>query len=220
MKSIHFKILLICVFSLTALLAQAQDNKPAISIGPDLFFPINTTNNAVRNIYKDGVGGDVKLEWTILKSLKFTVSAGFVSFGDKQILETPNPTVIYYNINQPNTNQSNNTYRQLPFRFIPLTAGLQYYLIKYFYIDGSIGDAVRFGDNNGNIVTDQNGKVYSNGNNEYSSFIWSGGVGVNIPVTKHNAIDFGVRYENGYKTPTDDYAMGVVALRLAYKYKF
>ncbi|WP_461453322.1 hypothetical protein [Mucilaginibacter sp.] len=218
MRSIYVKLLLACLLSFASLFVAAQDNKPAISIGPDLLLPLNTSNNYARDIYKDGVGADIKFEQPIYKNLKVTLSAGFVSFGDKQVLATPG--VMFYNVNQSNTVESNNTYKQLPFRFIPVTAGLQYYLVKYVYVAGTLGDAIRFGDNNGNIVTDENGKVISNGNNEYSSFIWSAGAGITAPFDKHNLIDFGVKYERGFKTPTDDYSMSAIGIRLAYKYNF
>jgi hypothetical protein len=200
MKLNHFKFLLLPVFCLIGLFAKAQDSqKPSISIGPDFGIPFNTTNNYVstRNVYNDGIGVTAKLELPILAGLKFTFTAGYVSYQSKAILSyTPNtPNAETF----PGMNYVN---EKVYYNFIPVKAGLRYYFVSVIYAEGELGEAIK------------------TNNNSYNSFIYSGGIGLNIPINHHNAIDLGTRYERGYKNYDYDYRMSEFAVRLAYKYQF
>ena len=190
------KTLSVLAFLLIGVLARAQSgNKTSISFGAEFAIPLNTISDygSVRDAYKDGVGGSVKVELPISSTMHFTGSAGYVYYPNQMrllYLPTPEPIGTGASAVPP------------PFKFIPVKAGLQYYYDKYFYISGEAGAA--FGANYASIT----------------SFIYSGGLGAVIPFNLHSRLDIGARYERGYEATYYDSPMSQVGFRLAYKYQF
>jgi len=118
MKKIILFIILIAGIHINA---NAQDGKSfAISIGPELGFPS-------RSLYTIGGGGSVKAEVAISAKASITATAGYSSFGYK---------------NLSGIKQSNN--------FVPLKAGLRYGGGSA-YLEGELGDAMETGANKRNL---------------------------------------------------------------------
>ena len=88
------------------------------------------------------------------------------------------------------------------YHFLPLKAGLKYYLLKYFYAEGEAGEAIKL-----NSVS-------------RSSFIYSGGLGVMIPINKHNGIDIGSKYTRGFKITNYPYPASQFGILIGYHYTF
>jgi hypothetical protein len=194
-----FALVLINVFA-----KAQQTGKLSLSFGPEIDIPLKTTSPdgyyISNNYYKAGYSGSLKAEWALLPSLHITGSAGYVSYGAKyQSVVVPN----YYNT-YPGPFLSGGAFQTggVPYKFIPLKAGLQYYFVKYLYVDAEAGDAIKAN------------------HTATSSFIYSGGFGSAAPLSKNSSLDFGVRFERGYKILDYPYPMEQIGIRLAYKYRF
>ena len=193
----------ICMVSLIIICnkvkAQSTD-KIYLSLGPEFGIPVNTVSDPyynTRGIYKDGFGGSFKLELPVLPQLHVTITAGYMSFkaATRYVAypgAAPGPYLLggIATINGP------------PYEYIPLKAGLRYYMVRHFYIEGEAGDAIK-----ANSVTT-------------SQFIYAGGLGGIIPIQKRSSIDIGVRFERGFKSVDYNYSMGEVDFRVAYRYQF
>lgn len=142
---------LFLLFLYTAAHSQNAPKK-AFSAGLDLGIPTNS-------IYNIGFGGSGKAEVPIAGPVSLTVSAGFTS--------------LYYKSALIGSNRS-----QDPATFVPLKAGVKYYLSEGFYIEGEAGTA---------IATNY-GKE--------KLFAFALGAGFIIDLGKNDAIDLGFRYEN------------------------
>jgi hypothetical protein len=193
MKKIYLPVI---AFLFLISFANAQSgNRIALSFGPDLGIPFNTTSNTyglVRDYYQDGLGASVKAEVPVSLSLHFTGSAGFVYYHtNSHYLVLPLPL-----------GGSNASVQPPPYKFIPLKAGLQYYYAKYFYISVEAGAAIK-----GNSAS-------------LNSFIYSGGLGAIIPFNVHHGLDLGLRYERGFKIADYDSPMSQFGIRMAYRYSF
>jgi len=196
------KLLTVLALIFISALVRAQSgNKIAISLGPELDIPFNTANangQSIKDTYKDGIGGSLKIELPITAALHFTGSAGYIYYRSDHRYIFPN----YDPYPGPSGVANNNITIAPPYKFIPLKAGLQYYFVKYLYINGEVGDAIKA---NSQAI---------------NSFIYSGGAGVAIPFNPHQGLDLGILYEHGFKNKDYDSAMGQLALRVAYKYRF
>ena len=126
--------------------------KKAFSVGLDLAIPTNS-------IYSVGFGGSGKAEVPVAGAASITVTAGFTS--------------LYYK-----SSVFGNTKSAAPATFIPLKAGVKYYLGEAFYIEGEAGNAIAT-----NYGKDK-------------LFAFALGPGFLANAGKNSAIDIGFRYEN------------------------
>ena len=193
-------ILPVLAFLLISVIARAQSgDKITLSLGPELSIPFNTNSynyGHIRDFYKDGFGGNLKLELPATPALHFTATAGYVSYAAVRYLyldaTAAPPNGYVYPADQSINNK--------PYQFIPLKAGLQYYYSQYLYASAEAGAAIK-----ANTVSK-------------SSFIYSGGFGGVIPFNAVSGLDIGFRYERGYQIQIYPSPMSQFGIRVAYKH--
>lgn len=192
--------LLTALFIAFSFVAHAQrGNQTSLSVGTELDVPLNIGSyqyNGPDITYKGGFGVNLKLEKPITKTLHFTAGLGFVYFESNLYYLYDNPAIDYL----PNSYYSHD--RPGPYVFLPVTAGLKYYWAKYFYLSAEAGSAFKLN------------------NQSYTSFIYSGGAGAVVPIGPHHGLDFGVRFERGYKSIDYNHPIDQLGLNVAYKYWF
>jgi len=196
----HSRLFILLLFCAASNRVSAQlGNKMSISIGPDVGIPFNTEHSYqvhTRDIYQDGLGGVIRAEFALTPVLHATASVGYVIYHSnlKYFYITPAQLSNYAGP----SNQSG----PLPYKYVPLKAGLRYYFVRYLFLSAEAGDAVKIGDE------------------AITSFIYSGGVGAAIPFGIHHGLDIGLRYESGYKNIDSDFKMGQFGIGFSYKYTF
>jgi hypothetical protein len=183
----NITLFLILIIAGAAARAQSS-NKIAVSLGFEGSFP---------SIYATaGPGFSAGLEVPLAARLNFTFSAGyFVNyFGQREYLLDGMPA----NMGPPDAPGLIYTGH---YAFIPLKVGLRYYYLKHFYVNGTLGEALKasFTDN---------------------SFIYGGAIGGIIPLKGHSIIDINIGYDHGYILADYRPAIYEVAIRVAYRYQF
>lgn len=169
MKKLLFVILLLAA---TTFISVAQNEKPAthgkFSIGADVAVPTGMASL----VYDVAMGGSLKYEVPAATDVYVTISAGYESFLVKSELKDLGV-------------KSADSY-------VPLKAGLKYYLKNGFFGEAQVGAS-----------------IYT-GSDSFTSFVYSPGIGYSFD----GGFETGVRYEAWVKNGT----MGQVALRLAYRF--
>jgi hypothetical protein len=167
------KLLLVLSILCTALcssFAQSFPSKNAkFSVGVDLGLPVGNAANG----YSFGIGGSLKYEIPAATNLMVTLSGGYESLNVK--------TDFFPNSGLPSS-----------FGFIPLKAGLKYYINDGFFGEGQIGVA---------ISTESGGG---------SAFAYAPGAGY----TFDNGFEVGVRYEGWSKQGV----LSQIAARVAFRF--
>lgn len=100
---------------------------------------------------------------------------------------------------------ANNSSNLSDIKLIPLKAGLKYFPVKNFYVQGEAGV---------NFIT--NGSDLANSNK--TTFSYGPQVGMLFKVSKHNYIDAGVNYERDNKFYQDGMKSNFVGLKVAYTF--
>ncbi|MFI5159725.1 MAG: hypothetical protein ACHQHN_00540 [Sphingobacteriales bacterium] len=161
-------LLLLLVFSGSVLttFAQSSSGKARFSAGFELGLPAGTSSN----IYNIGWGGSLKYEIPVARQTMFTITGGVTSFAAKL---------------------NNFSYTD---SFVPLKAGLKYYLSQGFYAEGQLGVA-----------------FYVGSDGVFSYFAYSPGIGY----TFNGHFDLGARYEGWVKSGG---TLSQLALRAAYNF--
>lgn len=155
----------------------------------------NNVGFALKN-YQANVDFGAKAELPLLPNFTLNFSAGY---------STLIPTSkMYTTIIVPVCDGCtiNNRVPEPPYHFIPVKAALRYYYFRHFYIDGDAGAAFKT-----NYVST-------------TSFVYGFGLGSLIPFNAHNALDFGLNFETGYKTIDYNTAESQLGISLAYRYQF
>ncbi|MGE6221376.1 hypothetical protein [Nubsella zeaxanthinifaciens] len=152
------------------LAANAQTKDPAMNgsklgVGADFAFPMGSFGDT----YNFGVGGSLNLQAPIASKLNFVGEAGYLSFTGKEI------------------NTGIGTFKAPSIGFVPLKAGIRYFLAENFYAQGQLGAA---------ISTETNGGT---------AFLYAPSLGFEFPVDNKLAIDFGARYEGWSKNGTSSF---------------
>src|SRR4051812_8954432 len=133
------------------------------SIGVEAGIPTGSFNNA----YKWNLGGSVQADIPVASQLFVTVNAGYNNvFGEKNIGGA--------NVNVPNI------------QLLPVKAGLKYFPISNFYVQGEAGAAFLL--NKTDFFNDKS-----------TAFVYAPQVGVQFPVSGSSFIDAGIRYEASTK---------------------
>ena len=153
------------------------------SIGVDAGIPVgNFKDNA-----KWSLGGSLQADIPILPNQLFvTVNAGYNNFFGKKNID--------------------NTGLNLPsVHILPVKAGLKFFPIENFYIQGEAG--VAFLLNKTDFYNDKS-----------TAFVYAPQIGVQFPVSTSSFIDAGIRYEatTKYSSNYDRSKVNFVGLRLAY----
>lgn len=150
-----------------------------LSIGVDAGVPVGSFND----FYNWNLGGSVQADIPVVKQLFVTVNAGYDNFFGKAINNT---SANYTNI-----------------QLIPVKAGLKYFPIENFYIQGEAGAS--FVANKSNL-----------GVSNSTLFAYAPQVGVQFPVGGKSFIDAGVRFEGNSPLVTNGNNLNFIGLRLAY----
>ncbi|MDB5001196.1 MAG: hypothetical protein JWR76_2273 [Mucilaginibacter sp.] len=152
------------------------------SIGVDAGIPTGSFNNA----YKWNLGGSVQADIPVASQLFVTVNAGYNNvFGEKNVGST--------NVNVPNI------------QLLPVKAGLKYFPISNFYVQGEAGAAFLL--NKTDFFNDKS-----------TAFVYAPQVGVQFPVSGSSFIDAGVRYEatTKYSSAFNNSKVNFFGVRVAY----
>lgn len=193
-----FKIsALVLAFAGFALGAKAQTTTPTTtstttkdgirySIGVDAGIP---TGN-FKDSYKWNLGGSVQADIPVLSNKLFvTVNAGYNNIFGKNDITTPNGVINPTDIH-----------------LIPVKAGLKFFPIENFYVQGEAGAAFLL--NKSDVGADKS-----------TAFVYAPQIGVQFPVSANgNFIDAGVRYEatTKYTSGVDNSKVNFVGIRVAY----
>jgi hypothetical protein len=147
------RILATIVILFISIATYAQRPSSKLGIGVDFAFPqSNFGSNA-----NYGVGPSILFQSPINNNLNFTVNVGYLRFnGDGPF--------------------ANIKYRE---GFVPIKAGLRYFISEYIYGGGEAG--VSFST--------------ANGNGSGIAFAYNPSIGVEFPVSNTGSIDAGIRYE-------------------------
>ena len=197
-KPFHIILTALCVAFTFDAYAQ-RGSQTSIIIGTELNLPINMNKYPQVGVdvhYWGGYGINAKVEKPITTSLHFTAGLGVVVF-------QTNPNDLFRDVNPDNSTgyYYYDDYHSL-YAYLPLTAGLKYYVSKYFYISGEAGSAFKIS------------------NRTNTSFIYSGGGGAVVPIGPHHGFDFNLRFERGYKNVDYDHVLESIGVNVAYKYRF
>ena len=192
-----FKISTIALaFAAFAFSAKAQTTTPAststttsngikFSIGVDAGLPVgNFSNN-----YNWNIGGSVQADIPVISNQLFvTVNAGYDNFFGKNDVVVDNITVSPTNI-----------------QLLPVKAGLKFFPVGGFYIQGEAGAA--FALNKSDVGFDKS-----------TAFIWAPQVGYQFQLGGKNYIDAGVRYQasTDFVSNNSNSQVNFVGLRVAY----
>jgi len=195
-----FKIsALVLAFAGFALGAKAQTTTPAstktsstgpngivLSVGVDAGIPTGKLNDS----YNWNIGGSVQADIPVIPHQLFvTVNAGYNSFQGKN------------NIGGVQGLDATNI------QLLPVKAGLKYFPVSHFYIQGDAGAA--FALNKSDVGFDKS-----------AAFVYAPQVGVQFPLGGKSYIDAGVRYEGTTKfnSAIDDSKVNFIGLRVAYAF--
>jgi hypothetical protein len=193
-----FKIsALVLAFAGFALGAKAQSttssaktstgpNGIVLSVGVDAGIPTGKLNDA----YNWNIGGSVQADIPVLPHQLFvTVNAGYNSIQGKN------------NIGGVQGLDATNI------QLLPVKAGLKYFPISHFYIQGEAGAA--FALNKSDLGFDNT-----------AAFVYAPQVGVQFPLGGRSYIDAGVRYEGSTKfnSAIDNSKVNFFGLRVAYAF--
>jgi hypothetical protein len=167
--------------------STTTNNGIRYSIGVDAGIPLGS----FKDNYKWNLGGSVQADIPVLSNQLFvTINAGYNNiFGKK---------------NQPFVNGQ--TYDVTNFQLIPVKAGLKYFIIPNFYVQGEAGAAFLLNKKDVGV-------------NKSTAFVYAPQVGVQFPVSANgNFIDAGIRYEatTKYATGVDQSKVSFLGLRVAY----
>jgi hypothetical protein len=166
----------------TSTSTKTTSNGVRYSIGVDAGIPTGNFNNA----YKWNLGGSVQADIPVASQLFVTVNAGYNNvFGEKNVGST--------SVDVPNI------------QLLPVKAGLKYFPISNFYVQGEAGAAFLL--NKSDYFNDKS-----------TAFVYAPQVGVQFPVSGSSFIDAGVRYEatTKYSSAFNNSKVNFVGVRVAY----
>lgn len=154
------------------------------SIGVDAGIPVGN----FKDNYKWNLGGSVQADIPLYKNQLFaTVNAGYNNiFGKKDIGGIAN-------LDAPD------------FHLIPVKAGLKFFPVENFYVQGEAGAAFLL--NKSDV-----------GANKSTAFVYAPQIGIQFPVSAGSFIDAGVRYEatTKYASGVDASKVNFIGVRVAY----
>jgi hypothetical protein len=161
-------------------------NGIVLSVGVDAGIPTGKLNDS----YNWNIGGSVQADIPVIPHQLFvTVNAGYNSFQSKN------------NIGGVQGLDAANI------QLLPVKAGLKYFPVSHFYIQGDAGAA--FALNKSDVGFDKS-----------AAFVYDPQVGVQFPLGGKSYIDAGVRYEATTKfiSTIDDSKVNFIGLRVAYAF--
>ncbi|WP_231490065.1 hypothetical protein [Pedobacter sp. Leaf170] len=172
-----FRLLLFAILSFYATILKAQ-NTTNLSIGAEIGLPSGNFSG----ISAIGTGGSIKFDLPISNQLAISLNGGFMNFFGRrnQVLMVKDLT------------------------YIPLKAGLKYYLSEGFYAEAQLGAGIPINETQKTLA------------------IWSPGIGNIFKLRNKGLLDVGLRYE-GWTGKNDNIQLlnssntkGFAGLRIAY----
>ncbi|MFD2288473.1 hypothetical protein GJU39_04240 [Pedobacter petrophilus] len=169
---------IITAFILSASLTLKAQNTSGIDLGPE----INLPSGNFSNLSGIGLGFSVKASFPVAKDFAISISGGYANFFGKRA----------------------SVLRLADLTYVPLKAGLKYYLSETFYAEGQLGAGLALKDGQKTVV------------------IWSPGIGNQFSLNNEDKLDFGIRYESWIGqndkliSANRTNAKGFVGIRLAY----
>jgi hypothetical protein len=162
------------------------------SIGVDAGLPIGNFKSG----YNWNIGGSLQADIPVVSNQLFvTVNAGYDNFfGKKDVIAFTSPAGgAGTTVSVPNI------------QLLPVKAGLKFFPVSNFYIQGDAG--VAFLLNKSNVGFDKS-----------AAFVWAPQVGYQFQLGGGNYIDAGVRYEStsNFVTDENDSKVKFIGLRVAY----
>jgi len=160
-----------------------------LSIGADAGLP---TGN-FHDYYKWNLGGSLQADIPVVNQLFVTVNAGYDHFFAKDI-----------NYTDANNNL---TVKGPALELLPVKAGLKFFPVSNFYIQGEAGASFLL--NKSDVNDDKS-----------AAFVYAPQVGVQFPLGGKSYIDAGVRYEGTTKfnSAVDNSKVNFLGLRVAYAF--
>lgn len=176
MKKVFLLTAIAGLFAFSSVKAQdAAMSGPKLGIGADFAFPMGDFGD----VSKFGVGGSLLYQHPIANKLNLTGSAGYLSFSYKDIALPGGGTL-----------------KQDALGFIPVKAGLRYFLAENFFVNGELGAAFGTADGVG------------------TAFAYSPGIGVEFPVADKSTLELSGRYEGWSNNGT----LSFIGLRAAWNF--
>jgi len=182
-------------FAAFAFSAKAQTTTPStastttsggvkFSIGVDAGIPTGKLSDS----YNWNLGGSVQADIPVVNQLFVTVNAGYDNVFGKNNIDIEGTTVSPTNI-----------------ELLPVKAGLKFFPVSNFYIQGEAGAA--FALNKSDV-----------GFNKSAAFIYAPQIGYQFQLGGNNYIDAGIRYEasSEFVTNVNDSKVNFFGLRVAY----
>ncbi len=184
-KSIKIGVITLLLFSFVNLHSNAQTAAKTetsasgirLSIGAEAGIPVGSLKDG----YDWNFGGSAQADFPIIKDKFYaTVNSGYNNFFAK-------------------SNNSNDLH------LIPVKAGLKYFPVRYFYIQGEAGAS--FLTNKSSIGTDKS-----------AVFVYAPQIGVLLNIGGNNYIDAGFRFEGNTKFYDQGKTNNFLGLRVAYAF--
>ncbi len=172
---------------------STSSNGVILSIGVDAGIPTGKLSDS----YNWNIGGSVQADIPVAQNLFVTVNAGYNSIQGKSNLHVIDPVAL----------GGVTTYDATNIQLLPVKAGLKYFIVPNFYVQGEAGAA--FALNKKDVGFDKS-----------AAFIYAPQVGYQFPLGGKSFIDAGVRYEASTKfnSGVDDSKVNFFALRVAYAF--
>ncbi|MBS1527468.1 MAG: hypothetical protein JST19_17605 [Bacteroidetes bacterium] len=169
----------------TSATKTTTSNGVILSVGADAGIPTGNFSNS----YNWNLGGSIQADIPVVQNqLYVTVNAGYDNFfGKKNIAGT--------GIDVPNI------------QLLPVKAGLKYFPVSHFYIQGEAGAA---------FVLNKSDLNFGNS----AAFIYAPQIGYQFPLGGKSYLDAGVRWESSAKFTSniDDSKINFFGLRVAYAF--
>ncbi|GAA4330187.1 hypothetical protein GCM10023149_35230 [Mucilaginibacter gynuensis] len=190
-SSIKLSVVTLALLTIATLTTKAQDTTPSskstttgsgirLSVGPEVGVPVGSFHDA----YNWNLGGSIQADFPIVsEKLYVTVNAGYNNFFAKD----------------------NGGVTASDLQLIPVKAGLKYYPVSNFYVQGEAGAA--FLTNKDKVGADKS-----------ASFVYAPQVGYVFKLSSNNYIDAGVRFESNTKFTDNGSSSNFFGLRVAYAF--
>jgi hypothetical protein len=169
----------------TSTTKSTSSNGVILSIGVDAGIPTGKLNDS----YDWNLGGSIQADIPVVQHQLFvTVNAGYNNFFGK-------------------TNIAGTGLDATNIQLLPVKAGLKFFPVSNFYIQGEAGAAFALNKSDLNF-------------NNSAAFLYAPQIGVQFPLSGKSYIDAGIRYEatTKFNSNIDDSKVNFIGLRVAYAF--
>ena len=173
--------------------SMAQTDETKKNREKDVILSIGINGGAGTGKFNDthkwGLGGSFQADIPVSGKWYATINAGYLNFFGKEIAK------------------NNNHYSVTDAQFLPVKAGIKYFPLGMFYVQGEAGISI----------------ALNKSNLDYSrtvAFVYAGLVGARLPLGENNNLDIGAFYErtSKFKEGAKDSKVNYYGLRIAYPF--